>query len=115
MVTNVTSLTGNGLKDWLIQRVTAVFFAAYALYLLGFMLWYSDLTYVEWHGLFSAMWFQIVSSIALFMLVLHAWIGIWTVTTDYIKSTALRLSIQMLVVVWLLAQLIWGFLIIWGQ
>ena len=27
MVTNITSLTGNGLKDWLIQRVTAVYLA----------------------------------------------------------------------------------------
>lgn len=30
MVNNVTSLTGNGLKDWLIQRVTAVYFAVYS-------------------------------------------------------------------------------------
>lgn len=30
MVANVTSLTGNGLKDWLVQRVTAVYFAAYS-------------------------------------------------------------------------------------
>ena len=36
MVTNVTSLTGNGLKDWLIQRVTAVYFAIYVLYLLAY-------------------------------------------------------------------------------
>lgn len=34
MVNNVTSLTGNGLKDWLIQRVTAVYFAAYLIFYL---------------------------------------------------------------------------------
>lgn len=33
MVNNVTSLTGNGLKDWLIQRVTAVYFAAYLIFI----------------------------------------------------------------------------------
>lgn len=36
MVTNVTSLTGNGLKDWLIQRVTAVYFAVYTIFIIGF-------------------------------------------------------------------------------
>lgn len=115
MVTNVTSLTGNGLKDWLIQRVTAVFFAAYALFLLGFLCMHPHLAYSEWQALFHMVWFQIASIIALFALVLHAWVGIWTVTTDYIKCTAIRLSVQLLVALFLLGQLIWGLMIVWGQ
>ena len=45
-----------------------------------------------WHALFHCAWFQIASLVALFTVSLHAWIGIWTVTTDYIKCTALRLN-----------------------
>lgn len=115
MVTNVTSLTGNGLKDWLIQRVTAVFFAIYSLFLLGFLCMHPHLPYSEWQALFHMVWFQVASVIALFMLVLHAWIGIWTITTDYIKCTAIRLSVQLLVALLLLGQLIWGLMIVWGQ
>lgn len=115
MVNNVTSLTGNGLKDWLVQRVTAVYFAAYSFFIIGFLLLHPELDFAQWHALFSNILVRIASLIALFALSLHAWIGIWTVTTDYMKCTALRLSVQMLVVLWLLSQFIWGLMILWGQ
>ncbi len=115
MVNNVTSLTGNGLKDWLVQRVTAVYFAAYSFFIIGFLLLHPELDFAQWHALFSNIVVRIASLIALFALSLHAWIGIWTVTTDYMKCTALRLSVQMLVVLWLLSQFIWGLMILWGQ
>lgn len=115
MVTNVTSLTGNGLKDWLIQRVTAFYFAIYMLFILGFFLFHPNMTFVQWHELFSCSVFQVATIIALIALTLHAWIGLWTVTTDYIKCTAIRLSVQLTVALWLLGQLIWAIIIIWGQ
>ena len=115
MVTNVTSLTGNGLKDWLIQRVTAVYFAVYALFLLGFLLMHPQLEYGQWQELLYADWFRILSVIALISFVLHSWIGIWTVTTDYIKCAVIRISVQLLVLLYLLGQFIWGIMILWGQ
>ena len=115
MVTNVTSLTGNGLKDWLIQRTTAVYLAIYTFFILGFLVKHSPLQYSEWHGLFEAPLFQIASIIALLMFTLHAWIGIWTVTTDYMKGTFLRIFVQFLVALVLMGQFIWGLLIVWGQ
>lgn len=115
MVTNITSLTGNGLKDWLIQRVSAVYFAAYSLFLLGFLILHPHLHYSEWFALFHMPLFQVASVIALLMLSSHAWIGIWTVTTDYIKCTAIRLTIQLFVFLLLFAQFIWGLIILWGQ
>lgn len=115
MVTNVTSLTGNGLKDWLIQRVTAVYFAVYSIFLFGFLIWHPDLNFEQWHVLFANTIFQIATAIGLLALTLHAWIGIWTVTTDYMKCTVIRLSVQMMVVLWLLSQFIWGLMIVWGQ
>ena len=115
MVTNVTSLTGNGLKDWLIQRVTSVYFAAYSLFLLAFLILHPHLQYDVWASLFANLWFKVASIIALVALSLHAWVGIWTVTTDYMKCTVLRLTVQMAVAAWLLSQFIWGLMIVWGQ
>ena len=115
MLTDVTSLTGNGLKDWLIQRVTAVYFAVYSLFLLGYLLVHPQLQYSQWHDLFHLASVQVASLIALMALSLHAWIGIWTVTTDYMKSTAIRLSVQMLVALLLVGQFICGLMIVWGQ
>jgi succinate dehydrogenase / fumarate reductase membrane anchor subunit len=115
MVSNITSLTGNGLKDWLIQRVTAIVFAVYSLFLLGFILNHPHLQFSQWQELFHNGWFRIASVMALVVLSLHTWIGIWTVTTDYIKCTAIRVTIQMAVVLLLLGQFIWGLMIVWGQ
>jgi succinate dehydrogenase / fumarate reductase membrane anchor subunit len=115
MVNNVTSLTGNGLKDWLIQRATAVYFAMYTIFLFSFLLLHPNLNFDQWHTLFTNPVFQIATAIALLALSFHAWIGIWTVTTDYIKCTAIRLSVQLMVVLWLLGQFIWGLMIVWGQ
>jgi len=115
MVSNVTSLTGNGLKDWLIQRVTALGFAIYCLFLAGYFFMHPHMDYSLWKTLFQCQLFQVASVLALLGLVLHSWIGIWTVTTDYIQNTALRLSLQMLVAVLLLAQFVFGIRIVWGQ
>ncbi len=116
MVTNVTSLTGNGLKDWLIQRVSAFYLTIYSLFLLGFIFYHPGLNYEQWHVLFTNSLFQIASTIALLLLLLHAWIGIWTVTTDYLNfCTMLRVSIQMVVALLLISQFIWGLMIMWGQ
>lgn len=115
MVNNITSLTGNGLKDWLIQRITAVYFAVYSIFLFGFLLLHPDLNFEQWHILFANHVFQIATAIGLIAILLHAWVGIWTVTTDYINCTAIRLSVQLLVFLWLLSQFIWGLMIVWGQ
>jgi succinate dehydrogenase / fumarate reductase membrane anchor subunit len=115
MVTNITSLTGNGLKDWLVQRVTAVYFAAFCIFILAFIGMHPQLSYVEWTALFHRPEIKVATLIALGAFALHAWVGIWTVTTDYIKCTVIRLSLQMLIILFLLFQFIWGFMIVWGQ
>lgn len=115
MVTNVTSLTGNGLKDWLIQRVTAIYLLIYIAGWLGYFLCHAHVDYNQWHAVITNPWVQVTTVLALFAIILHAWIGIWTVTTDYIKCTALRLSIQLVVLLGLLAEVLWGIKIVWGQ
>lgn len=112
---NVTSLTGNGLKDWLIQRVTAIYLLIYSIYFGAMWICKSPFDYAKWHALFHGPLFQVATAVALIAIVLHAWIGVWTVTTDYIKHTALRLTVQGLVLFVLLAQLLGGFMTIWGK
>ncbi len=115
MVSNVTSLTGNGLKDWLIQRLTAVYLAVYSVMVAVIWVGCAPWSYEKWTALFHTPWFQVATALALFTILLHAWVGLWTVTTDYIKPTCLRLFAQSFVMFILLAQLIAGFMMIWGQ
>ncbi|MDP3558890.1 MAG: succinate dehydrogenase, hydrophobic membrane anchor protein [Legionellaceae bacterium] len=115
MVTNITSLTGNGLKDWLIQRVTAVYLLVYTVAILCFLKGHAPLDFVVWQNYFHCIWVKVATIIALSAVLLHAWIGLWTVTTDYMHGLCTRISVQVLVLIFLLAQCVWGFLIVWGQ
>ncbi|BBB15173.1 succinate dehydrogenase hydrophobic membrane anchor protein [Candidatus Rickettsiella viridis] len=114
-LTNVTSLSGNGLRDWLIQRVTSVVMLIYIVFLLVFFVVHSSLSYEQWHGLFSHSAMRLFSTLFLLSLLWHAWIGMWTIVTDYIKPFALRLSVQILIIIGLLLCFIWGLAIFWGN
>lgn len=115
MVTNITSLTGNGLKDWLIQRVTAVYLIVYLASGFCYFVCHAHPDYLQWHALFQKPLVQLASVLAMIALASHAWIGIWTVTTDYLRCTKLRLTVQLLVGLGLLVQVLWSMKIVWGQ
>lgn len=121
MVTNVTSFGRSGLYDWLIQRITAVVLAVYFVALLGYLIINPDLNYQQWQELFSATWMRIASLMALMALCAHAWIGMWTISTDYLtsdmlggKATLVRFFFQAACVVLMFIYLVWGIQILWG-
>lgn len=114
MVGNITSLTGRGLRDWLIQRITALVIFVYLIVLGYFWFTHSEITYDLWHDFFACMGIKVLTSLMWLSMVMHAWIGLWTVTTDYLKSLALRLTIQMLILLSLFGLFFWGILVFWG-
>ncbi len=114
MVTSATSLGRSGLHDWMIQRVTAVVLALYVIYLASFVFSADTLDYTVWHSLFAQTWFKIFSILAVASLCFHAWIGMWIVSTDYIKFTGLRMVFQVLVILACFAFLLWGAQILWS-
>lgn len=114
MVTAATSLTQSGLRDWLIQRLTAFILGVYTIFLLVFLIAHNPLQFADWHDLFANNFMRAFTFLALLSLVYHTWIGIWTVFTDYVKVKWLRLLLQVLVVISLLGYLVWGIEIVWG-
>ena len=121
MVTNVTNLSRSGLYDWMAQRVSAVVLAAYFLFLLGYMVASPDLGYAQWHALFSQNWMRIFSLMALVALCAHAWVGMWTISTDYLTSMALgrwatevRFLFQAVCGMAMFVVFVWGVQILWG-
>jgi succinate dehydrogenase / fumarate reductase membrane anchor subunit len=114
MVGNVLTLTSQGLRDWLIQRVTSIIIALYAIFIVCFILLHPQLQFDEWQSLFSYNAMKIFSLLALFSVILHAWIGMWTVFTDYLKSYCLRLLLQILVAILFFCCLVWGIVVLWG-
>ncbi len=114
MVKAATSFGKSGLQDWLFQRVTAIVLAGYLFFLVGYWCTHPDLNYLTWKILFSGSIMRYASILALLSLVVHAWIGMWTITTDYLKSVVLRFMVQIFFVLLLFVYLLWGVQIIWS-
>lgn len=121
MVTAVTSFGRSGLYDWLIQRVTAVVMAVYTIFLAVYILSHPELNFAQWQQLFDHLWMRVFSLLTLFSIAVHAWIGLWSVLTDYVtirlmgpKATFLRILAQMLMGLVTVTYVIWGIEILWG-
>lgn len=121
MVTSVTNLSRSGLYDWMAQRVSAVLLAAYTLFLLGYFLFNPDLTYEQWNALFSQNWMRIFSLLTLVALSVHAWVGMWTISTDYLtpmslgkSATVVRFLFQVACGLLMFVLFVWGVQILWG-
>jgi succinate dehydrogenase / fumarate reductase membrane anchor subunit len=122
MVSNVTGLSRSGVSDWLVQRVSAVILGVYFIGLLGYLLINPDLDYGQWQALFSTTWMRIASLLALVSLCAHAWVGMWTVSTDYLtpamvgkNANVLRFLFQAACILLIFIYLVWGIQILWGN
>lgn len=114
MVTNVSTLGRNGLHDWVLLRASAIIITLYVLYLISFVAFTSEMTYAVWFGFFAAKTTKVFTTLALFSVLAHAWIGMWQVLTDYIKPTGIRLLLQLVIVTALVVYLLYGTVVVWG-
>ena len=103
-----------GVKDWLAQRVTAIVMVIYTLILLGTFLTAQNFTYEGWAGLFSRQWFKLFSLVTFFGLFYHVWVGMRDIWMDYVKPVGIRLTLQIVTVLALLACAAWTVQILWS-
>ena len=121
MVTNVTSLTRSGLADFVVQRVSAVVIAFYALCVFGFYLVNADLTHAQLVGYFSSTPMVLFSTLTVLATAAHAWIGMWTIGTDYIgphyfgaHALTFRLLYQSACVLVIFVYVVWALQLFWS-
>jgi len=115
MVNRVVVGAHYGLRDWLIQRVSAAVMAAYCLSLAVYLLMQPRVDYDVWAGLFSSLTVRTVSLLFLMSLFYHAWIGMRSIVMDYVKPDGVRLTIHVLVILLSLLYTIWSVQILWGM
>lgn len=114
MVNSATAFGRNGTFDWLWQRISALVLTAFIFFLTYFFIKHPNLTYTQWHALFSNVAMRIFFMVTLLALVIHAWIGMWTILKDYINCLCLRFTLQISVILSLIAFFFWGFFIVWS-
>ena len=117
IMNSATGLTGSGSRDWVVQRLSAIVLALYTVVVLGWLIYNScnnSLDYENWYGFMMTLPMKIFSLITILAFATHAWIGMWTVFTDYINSSVgLRLVLQATTVISILIVLFWGVQIFW--
>lgn len=102
-----------GMKEWLVQRVTAVVMVIYTVVLAVAFLLSNGASYEGWAGLFANQWMKILTFVTILSLLYHAWIGVRDIWMDYVKPMAVRLVLQVLTILWLVgcagyaAQILW--------
>lgn len=111
--------SGYGTMDFIAQRVTAVILAVYSvLFLLAVI--FTKIDYDSWVNLFTFTWFggfptgKISASLAFLALAYHAWVGVRDIWMDYITCATLRLSLQVLTVMWLVSSVVYFASVLWS-
>jgi len=104
-----------GWKDWMLQRVTAVVMVAFTIVILGFFMLHGSVSHAEWQQLFQNQLVRILALLFFLATFYHAWIGVRDVLMDYIKPLWIRLSLQVLVCLFLIVCSIWTVSILWGN
>jgi succinate dehydrogenase / fumarate reductase membrane anchor subunit len=114
MVKSVLGVNHQGLRDWVIQRITAIIIALGTLGFAVYFVLHPHLSFVEWRMLFSSLWMRVATLLLVLALAFHAWVGIWTVITDYVKPALLRFLLEVMVFLTLLTCFLWALLTMWS-
>jgi succinate dehydrogenase / fumarate reductase membrane anchor subunit len=108
-----------GTVDFIVQRVTAIIMAVYTIVLGLGILFTPEMDFEHWRKLFSFTCAglpvgQLLATLAFLSVAWHAWVGVRDIWMDYVRSAGLRLFLQVLTILWLVAAVVFFAKIIWS-
>ncbi len=114
MTLNTHTKSAHALRDWLAQRITAGVMAAFTLIVLAQVIFNKGtIGYDKWAGIFNPQWMKLLTFVVILALAYHVWLGMREIFMDYIKPVALRLSLQVFSIVWLVGCAGWAIQVLW--
>jgi len=78
----------NGSLIWYLQRTSSLLVLTYTIWLF-FSFFTLDGTFLGWDLFTSSIIFKLFTTITIISIVVHAFIGLWTIGTDYLTSRTL--------------------------
>lgn len=106
--------THSGTVWWLAQRISALVMLASGTLLLAAFLRHFPFDHAGWQAAFQSVFVRLTVWLMVASLCLHAWIGLRDVLMDYVKPVAVRLLLNVLVMLVLLMCVAWATTIVWG-
>lgn len=105
---------GYGFRDWLAQRVTATLMVLFTLVLVAQVIFTSGpVGYEEWANIFSPQWMKVLTFLLVIALNYHVWVGMRDIWMDYIKPLALRMTLHVFTLAWLIGCAGWSVQALW--
>jgi len=104
----------SGAHDWWMQRVSAVLLLAYLIFISFKVVTIGQFDFASWSAIFAPLWVQVFTLLAVSAISVHAWAGLWIVSTDYLKPVALRNGFQLIVLLLCLGFIVQTAMIFWG-
>jgi succinate dehydrogenase / fumarate reductase membrane anchor subunit len=114
VVRSLLHLFSHGMSEWLLQRVTAIVMTLYAVLAAVVLLLSRPLDYAGWRGLFEMQIAKIATFAFFLSLLLHAWLGVQDVLSDYVKYRGLRAALKLAAAIMLILLGVWSLQILWG-
>lgn len=113
MVSSASTFGRSGSHDFILLRATAIIMALYTIFMVSFFVSADAVTYASLTNLFAHLGMKIFTMLALTAILIHGWIGIFQVLTDYVKKVGLRAFLQFIVCVALIVYWLVGLLVVW--
>ena len=98
----------NGLRSWLLQRISAVYLAAYLVAVVVAISICFPATYTQWHSWIAHPVVNVATVIFFISLMFHAWVGIRDVILDYVSPLIIRFLLLVFIGAGLLSMGIWS-------
>jgi len=98
-----------GLRPWIIQRVSAVYIAIFVVYFFTVILLKEPLSFVSWTSWVANPINNVAIGLFLIAVLWHAWIGVRDIVLDYVPNVIGRLIVLTLVACVVLSSGLLGF------
>jgi len=79
----------NGSTLWYLQRFSSILILIYVIYIAYFILGFEQISYITWIEFVDTYLFKISTSLTFLIILIHSYIGLWTVGTDYLTPRTL--------------------------
>lgn len=102
-----------GLLDWLAQRITAIVMAAFTILVAVAVLSGAAAGYDSWRAFIGNGFIRFLAFLFVISLCYHAWIGVRDIWMDYVKPTAVRVTLHVLTLLVLVGYAGWATQVLW--
>lgn len=112
MLSNNSAFFKKGIRSWLSMRISSLIITIYVFYILSFIFFSYGFNYYNWCNFFKDYSNKFFTVLALFSIIIHSWIGMWQIITDYLKNIFFSLFIRLIVAITLIFYFIYGITLI---